>query len=130
VQPFQDLVGLLLVLADDDLGVGMAEHKGDLVGRAGRVDSDGDAPHDPGTELRDHPLDTIVGENADMAAISEPEGLEAEAKMADALVVLTPGQRSPDAEILLQQRDRLRLSARLLPQHLGQRQLGQRGGRV
>jgi hypothetical protein len=77
IETLQDLVGLLLILADDELGIRMAEHIGDLVGRACRIDADGDGAHEPGAELANHPLDPVLGQDRDMPARLQAERMQA-----------------------------------------------------
>jgi hypothetical protein len=124
----QHLVGLLLVLANDDLDIGMGQHIGDLVARAGRVDADGDAADQAGAHLGQHPFEPVLGDHADMAALGQAERPQAQADMARAPVVLRPADRMPDAEILLPDRDHVGPQPGLLGQHLRQGLLGQRRG--
>jgi len=128
VARLEHLVALLLVLADDDLGVGMLEDVGDLDRRAGGIDADRDRAHQPGAELRQYPFDPVLRQHADVPALAQPGGAKAEADPDRTAVIVGPGQRLPDAVLLLPEGDARRFVARLPGQGLRQRQLGGEAG--
>ncbi len=128
VERGEQLVGLLLVFADHDLDVGVAHHVGDFAARAGGVDAHRDAAHQAHAHLRQHPLDAVLRDHADMAALAQAQGAQTQTEMAGALVVAGPVHRLPDAEILLPDGDALAVQAHALAQHLRQGQFGQRCG--
>ena len=128
VQRGQHLVGLLLVLAHHDVDVGMAEHIGHLRRGAGRVDPDRHAADQAGAHLGQHPLDAVFRDHADVAAVRQSERAQAQPEERGPAFVIGPGDRIPDAEVLLADGDAARRAQRLLVQHLRQRLVGQRGG--
>ncbi len=121
---FQDLVDLLLVLADDEGGLRVLHHVPDLGGGTGRVDADADRRRRHRAQLGVDPLAAVLGEDRDLVALGEAERREPEAEIAHVTEVLLPGYALPDSVILLAQRDRLRRLARPLAQELGQRVKG------
>jgi len=125
VQRGQHLVGLLLILADHDLDVGMRQHVGHLGRGAGRVHAHRDPAHQARAHLREHPFDAVLGDHAHVASLGQPQRAQAVAHVGGPLEVVAPGDRAPDAEVLLADRDRVGARARALAQHLRQRQLGE-----
>ena len=104
----QDLVHLLLVLADDDGRLGVRDDVLHLRRRARRVDADPDGGRAHRGELRPDPLAAVLREDRDLVAALHPERDEAEAEAPDVAEVVLPGDALPDAELLLAQRDRAR----------------------
>ena len=125
VQCGQHLVGLLLVLADHDVDVGVAHHVGHLGRGAGGVDAHGDAAHQACAHLRQHPFDAVLGDHAHVAARGQAQLQQTLAEMRGALVVLRPGEGLPDAEVLLPDGDARSVLACALAQHLGQGEFGE-----
>ena len=75
--------------------------------------------------LGQHPFGAVFGDHAHMAARGQAQRAQAQADMAGALVVLRPGKGLPDAEVLLPQRNALRIGACAFAQHLGQGEFGE-----
>jgi hypothetical protein len=124
-QRVEHLVGLLLVLAHHHLRVGMAEDVGDLVGRTGRVHAHRHRADQPGAQLRQQPLDPVLGQHPDVRAGLDAQRREAQADVDGALVQLRPGERLPDAVLRFWRdgvtRRHSRGVLRLVAQGLGQR---------
>ena len=126
--PLQHLVRLFLILHHHHVDIGMGEHIGDLARRAGRVDADRDRTDDAGAQLGDHPFGPVFGQNADMAPGAHAQRLQPQPEGAGALEIAGPGDRLPDAVILLADREPVALSAGMLAQHLGHGQGRNRHG--
>ena len=116
----EQLVGLLLVFADDHLDIGMPDHIGHFTGGAGRVDADRHRADHAGAHLRQHPLDAVLRQHADMGTGFDPEARQTQADMAGPLVIGGPGGRLPDAEVLLAQGHPIGIAAGPGTQGLGQ----------
>jgi hypothetical protein len=97
----EDLVDLLLVLGDDDAGLGVIEHRGDLVRHRIGVDGDGDGADHLRRSDRPVKLRTVRADDRDGVAAIEAEGDEAHGDGARLVVDLGPGPRLPEAEILV-----------------------------
>ena len=117
---FEQLVGLLLVLADHHRDVGVADDVGHLAARTGWVDADGDGADQPGAHLRQHPFNAVLRQHADMAARRNAQGRQSEGEGTGAAVVVGPGEGFPDAEVLLPDGDARGIALRALAQHLRQ----------
>ena len=90
-----DLLQLLVVLDDDDLGVGVLEHVLALLGRVGLVDrDDGGAGRERG-EVEVGPLGAGVGEDRDLVALGDAEVDQAEGERADDLADLGEAAARP-----------------------------------
>ena len=86
VADLADLLHLLVVLDDDDLGVGVLQHVLALLGRVGLVDRhDGGADRERG-EVEVGPLGAGVGEDRDLVALGDAEVDQAERERADGLL--------------------------------------------
>ena len=73
-----DLLQLLVVLDDDDLGVGVLEHVLALLGGVGLVDRDDDGADRERREVEVGPLGAGVGEDRDLVALGDAEVDQAE----------------------------------------------------
>ena len=69
----QDLVELLLVLHEQELGLAVVDEILDLGGRVGRIDAGGDAGRAQHAEVAEQPLLVVVGEDGHRVAGLEPE---------------------------------------------------------
>ena len=84
VADLADLLHLLVVLDDHDLGVGVLEHVLALLGGVGLVDRDDDRAGRERREVEVGPLGPGVGEDRDLVALLDPEVDQAEGERADA----------------------------------------------
>ena len=117
----EDLVDLLLVLGDDDAGLGMIEHRGDLVRHRIGVDGDGNgADH---LRRRDRPVElrAVRADDGDGVAAIEAEGDQSDGDGARLVVDLRPGPRLPEAEILVAEGGTGASHGGMRPQQLGER---------
>ena len=95
-----DLLQLLVVLDDDDLGVGVLQHVLALLGRVGLVDRhDGCARRESG-EIEIGPLGPGVGEDRDLVALFDSKVDQAERKRTDHLQHLGKAAACPLAVLL------------------------------
>ena len=95
-----DLLQLLVVLDDDDLGVGVLEHVLALLGRVGLVDRhDGGADRERG-EVEVGPLGAGVGEDRDLVALGDAEVDQAEGELAHRLLDLDEAALDPPLAVL------------------------------
>ena len=100
-----ELVNLLLVLADDDPDAGVVEHMVDLVDDAVGVQADRAASKRLRSELGDHPLGPVVAEDRQRIATAEAQLGKPRCEPAHPAVVLGPRRRLPDPEALFLERD-------------------------
>ena len=108
----QDLVDLFLVLGDDDRGLGVIEHIGELGRDRVLVDRDGDAAEALRGELRDIEARAVLADDRQLVAAPEALGGEAEREIAHLLPIAPPAIGLPDAAVLLAQGPGDRASAR------------------
>src|SRR5581483_621399 len=72
-----------------------------------------------GGNFRRHPIGTIVADDADDVAAPEPQLDEAEREVPNPSLIVVPGKKFPEPEILLPQRDLVAEFPCIEPQHLG-----------
>ena len=99
------LVDLLLILGDDGPYLGVVEYMVDLVEHAVRVEADGHPAERLRGQLRDEPFRTVVAEDRECVPSLEAERGETLRKAPHPAVVRGPGDRLPDPESLLLERD-------------------------
>ena len=97
----EDLVELLLVLADHRAGFGVGDHPEALLGGVGLVDRHDDRPGRGRGHVRVGPLGAGVGEDADALALVEVEVDQPEANLLDDLGELSIGDVMPGAVTLV-----------------------------
>jgi hypothetical protein len=103
----EDLVELLLVLHEHEHRRGVAEQVLGLRRGVGRVDAVGDPARAEDAQVGEHPVAIGIGlDRGDLAGLQAERG-EAHADLARRAPELLPGERAPDAEVLLAQ-DHLR----------------------
>ena len=117
----EDLVDLLLILGDDDAGLGMIEHRGDLLGD--RIGVDGDRNRADHLRRRDRPVELrpVGADDGEGVAAVEAEDDEAARDGAGLVIDLSPGPRLPEAEILMAVGGAGAAHSRMRPQELGER---------
>ncbi len=97
----QDLVELLLVLDEQELGLAVVDQIFDLRRRVGRIDAGGNAGGAQHGEVAEQPFLVVVGQDGDAIARLQPERNQPHADGAGVGAVLAPGIGLPDAAILL-----------------------------
>ena len=118
----QHLVGLLLVLAHHQLNIRVLQHVAHFLGRAGGVHAHRHRADRARSHLGQQPFHAVLGDDGDPSARAQTQGAQAQSHAAGPAPVFRPGHGLPDAEVLLPDGDGPRLAARLLAQHLRQRQ--------
>ena len=103
-----DLLQLLVVLDDDDLGVGVLEHVLALLGRVGLVDRDDVGAGRERGEVEVGPLGAGVAEDRDLVALLDAEVDQAERERADGLADLVEAAVDPLLAVLVADRRRRR----------------------
>ncbi|KAG0752997.1 hypothetical protein G6F22_021637 [Rhizopus arrhizus] len=105
----------------------MFQHVAHLFGRAGRIHAHRYPADGARAQLRQQPLHAVLGHDGHPPAPAQAQGPQAQPDAAGPLPIVRPGQRLPDAEILLPDGDGRWLAPRLLAQHLRQGQFGPHG---
>src|SRR6185369_1237628 len=101
----QHLVGLFLVLREDEARLAVLEDAPHLIGQAVDEDPERDRPRRLGGQLDVEPGRPVPGDDRHPVTALEAEPDEAQAHRADLGRVLLPGHLLPDAVLLLAQRD-------------------------
>src|SRR5919206_3795888 len=99
----KDLVDLLLVLGDDDRGLGVIEHVGKFGSDRVLIYRDSDAAEAHRRELGEIEPRPVLADDRQLVARAEPGGAEAKREIAHFLPIASPTVRLPDAEILFAQ---------------------------
>ena len=97
---FQDLVHLLLVVADHEDRIAMANDVGRFLGGVGGIDPHGHGSGALSSQVGVKPFGLVVAKNADMIALVQAQSHHAQAEIADVAVIIVPGYLLPDPEIL------------------------------
>ena len=121
----EDLVDLLLVLGDDERGVGVVDDVRHLLERGVLVQPQRDRARRLRRHLGPHPLGPVVADDGHLVPGLEAEGDHAEGEVLDVVVVFLPAELLPDAELLFAHRD-LAVAERLrvADEELGKRVVG------
>jgi hypothetical protein len=119
-QDGQHLLELLLVLHEDHPGLGVVEEVEDLLRRGGGVDAAGGAAGGHDAERGVEPLGPVLAQHRHVLLGTEPEGDQARRHLADVLGVFTPGDRVPDPQRLVAERDRAAAAAGLVVEQSGE----------
>ena len=122
----QNLVELLLVLADDERRIRQRQQIFDLRRRRCRIDAGRNAAKERSAELGENPFLSVLAQNRDLVAGLEAEADEPVAEASGRRSVLRPGDRLPDAKILLAQRHHIGTMLRPVEKLARQRQLAER----
>ena len=104
VADLADLLQLLVVLDDDDLGVGVLEHVLALLGGVGLVDRDDDGADRERGEVEVGPLGAGVAEDRDLVALLDAEVDQAERERPDRLHDLAEAAVDPALAVLVADR--------------------------
>ena len=104
VADLADLLQLLVVLDDHDLGVGVLEHVLALLGGVRLVDRDDDGADREGGEVEVGPLRAGVAENRDLVALLDAEVDEPESERPDRLHDLAEAAADPVLAVLVADR--------------------------
>ena len=99
------LVDLLLVLGDEDARAGVGEQVGDLGCRISGVETDSDAAHGVGAQVREEPFGSVLGVNRDAVSRLDAQRKEPVADKGHLVRVVGPGDVTPDAQPLGAHRD-------------------------
>ena len=116
----QDLVDLFLVLGNDDRGLGVIEHIGELGRDRVLVDRDGDAAEALRGELRDIEARAVLPDDRQLVAAPEALGGEPLREIAHLLPIAPPAVSLPDAAVLLAQGRAVGCPLGIAPQQLRQ----------
>ena len=121
VDQVEQLVHLLLVLGDDDLGLGVVDQVADLVAHGVLVDAQRHGAERVRRHFAPDPFRPVVADDPDRVAAFEPEPLHAEGHEPDAIMILRPGEGVPDTEFLLAHGHFVRPVAGVVSENLGER---------
>ena len=116
----EQLVHLLLVLGEDQPRLGVIEQVAHLLAHGVLVDAERGAAERVRRDLAPDPLRPVVADQRDAVSPRQPQPLHAERHQPDPALVLGPGERVPDAELLLAHRDRVGAELGVVGQHLGE----------
>jgi hypothetical protein len=117
----QRLVDLLLVLGDDDRGLGVIEHVDQLGRDRILVDRHRDAAQRLRRQLREVELWAVVADNRELVATLEAECRKAEREVAHVVAIGSPVVGLPDAARLLADAGAVGILLGVALQQLGQR---------
>mgnify|MGYP003667389409 CR=1 FL=1 len=96
-----DLVDLLLIGGDDELGAAMTQHIGDLLAHCVLIERHRDRPGALNGDHRHIKLRTVASDDGDMLADLQAERDQAKGHLFDLGAGLIPGPLLPDAEFFL-----------------------------
>ena len=119
VRDLQDLVRLLLVLDERELGLGVAEQIGDLFRQRVLVDAERDGADRLRRQLRPQPVRPVAADDPDHVAALDVERQQSARQLLDPGARVRPGVDLPDAVVLLPQRDLGAPVRRVVQQQLG-----------
>ena len=123
----EHLVGLLLVLGEDEPRLAVIEHPAHLLGHRVDEDPERDRAERLGGQLHVEPGGPVARDHRDGVPGPEPEVLQPERHRAHVGRVLPPRHLLPDAELLLAQRHRPGAPPRALDESTGERAVVHRG---
>src|SRR5262249_12479860 len=101
----EELVDLLLVLGEHQLGLAVIEEVGGFLVQHVAIEAEAQAPDRVRCDLGSDPVGTVIADDADDVAAAKSELDHAEREVAYAGLVIVPGEQPPEPEILLAQRD-------------------------
>ncbi len=101
----QQLVDLLFVLGEHQLGVAIAEQIGRFLVQHVAIEAEAHGADGVGGDFGRHPVRPVVADDADDVAAAEAEFDHAEREIMHARLIVVPGEDAPQPEILFAQRD-------------------------
>ena len=119
VAHLKNLVHLLLIFDDGDLGVTSVGEREELLAHGVWIDTNRNRTERLRGQLCVDPVGPVVADDGDFVVFAESEQEQAETDRFHAIANLTPRQRSPDSERLLTKRRRFRRRQGALAQEFG-----------
>lgn len=113
----QQLVDLLLVLREDELGLAVVEEIRGLLIQDIAIEPEAQSADCVGGHLRSNPVRPVVADDANDVTAAKAELDQPEREVAHAGLVIVPGERAPEAEIFFAQRDLVAVLAGIEPEH-------------
>jgi hypothetical protein len=120
VPEVQQLVDLRLVLGQDHPAAGIADEIFDLLVQRVAIDAEAGRAKAMGRDLAEDPLRPVVADQGDGVVPADPQFAQAEGDLAHMIAVLGPGNRAPQAEILLAHGDLAAMAVGMMAQQFGQ----------
>ncbi len=114
----QQLVDLLFVLGEHQLGFAVVEEIADLFFQRVAVHAKAKAADGVGGDLGRDPVRPVVADGADDIAGAQAQRRHSQGEVADAVVIIVPGELAPQPEILFAQRDVAAVLFGIQPQQL------------
>ena len=119
VAKFEQLVDLLFVLGEDDLGFAVSQQIQHFLGQRLAVHAERHAADGVGGDFGCDPVRPVVTDNADHVAALDAELDHAQREITHAVLIVVPGEDAPETEVLFAQRNLFAVLRRIEPQHLG-----------
>ena len=114
----QQLVDLLLVLGEDELRFAIVEKIGGFLVEHVAIEPEAQATDRVGGDFGRDPVRPVVADDADDVLAPQAQLDQAKCEVANARLVIVPGENAPQPEILLAQRDLVAVLLRVEPKHL------------
>ena len=114
----QELVDLLFVLGENELRFAIIEKIGRFLIEHVAIKTEAQGSKRVGCDFGGHPIRPVVTDDADDVITFQAEFDHAERKIPNAVLIVAPGERFPEPEILFAQRDLISEFTGVQPQHL------------
>ena len=115
----QQLVDLLFVLGEHQLGLAIAQEIGCFLIQHVAIEAEAHGADGMGGDFRRHPVRPVIADDADDVAAAEAEFDHAEREVVHPGLIVVPGEGLPEPKILFAQRDLAAMLAGVEAQQLG-----------